>query len=91
MFMHDNKNEYLSKSNAERVSSASLPGGARNNRSTGRITENHMFSFRPHIVPKSRNLADNYKRTFADVFPSIPLTFLETYDPSFRPLSSLPR
>jgi hypothetical protein len=68
MFMHDNKNEYLSKNNAERVSSASLPGGARNNRSAGRINENHMFSFRPQIVPKSRNMAENYKRTFADVY-----------------------
>ena len=25
-----------------------------------------MFSFRPKIAPKSRNMAEKYKRTFAD-------------------------
>ena len=25
-----------------------------------------MFSFKPQIVNKSRNLAENYKKTFAD-------------------------
>ena len=30
-----------------------------------------MFSFKPQIVNKSRNLAENYKKTFADRLTNI--------------------
>ena len=57
MFMHDNKNDHISKQQIENSRSV--------NRSTGRMGGD-MFSFKPKIAPKSRNMAENYKRTFAD-------------------------
>jgi len=64
MFMHDNKQDYVNEILKKDKKFQPSLGGSRSNTRIG--ADKSMFSFKPQIAHKSRNLAENYKKTFAD-------------------------
>lgn len=68
LFMHDTKKEWVNYLQSQKKkSSSSLSPGPKKSKSLGRYNSEVPSAFKPQISQRSRNLAVNYKKTFAEV------------------------
>ncbi len=87
MFMHDTKQDHVK--NLMKVEKLPLLGSKSGTRLGGQDTS--MFSFKPQIANKSRNLAENYKKTFADRLTQIMQSensLVQAGDDNFQPFNN---
>lgn len=90
MFLHENKKEWIAYQQSRQSARSHSPRGSDGKGSKGRprksssLKKDNLFTFKPQITDKSRNLAENYKKTFAERLSSL---LADNPDENFVPIN----